>query len=89
MPAGRPKSDATRIKNLEAQLETLQAELDAAYKVANDAREAPIEMSVLFLDMWCILEDMIARFDHLDEGLVRANLMALKLMADKGSDMHY
>ena len=88
MPAGRPKSDATRIKELQSELEEMEASFRAAQDVANNAREMPIEMGAIFFDMWCILDDMVQRFDQLDEGLLIANLKALKLMADKGSDYY-
>ena len=88
MPAGRPKSEATIIKELEARIKDLEAGYRAAEEVANNARAMPIEMGSLFFDMWCILEDMTKRFDQMDEGLLIANLTALKLMADKGSDYY-
>lgn len=85
---GRPKSEATRIKELESRIKDLERELIAAAHVANTAREAPIEMSIVFFDMWCILNDMVERYDSIDEGLILAHLKALTLMADKGSEMH-
>lgn len=88
MPAGRPKSEATIIKELEARIKDLEADYKPAEEVANNAREMPIEMGAIFFDMWCILDDMTKRFDQLDEGLLIANLNALKMMADKGSDYY-
>ncbi len=88
MPAGRPKSEATIIKELEARIKDLEAAYKAAEEVANNARAKPIEMSDLFFNMWCILDDMVERYDQIDEGVLIANLKALKLMADKGSEYY-
>lgn len=87
MPAGRPKSDATRIKELEAQIEVLQEELESAYRVANQAREKPLKMGSLFFDIWVIAQHINEKAYDMDEGLMLAQLKAIECMADRGVEM--
>ena len=87
MPAGRPKSESTRIKELEAQVEVLKEELESAYRVANQARETPQKMSSLFCDIWILAQHINENAYDVDEGLMLAQLKAIECMAHLGSEM--
>ena len=87
MPAGRPKSEATRIKELESRIKYLENELSRAAHVANEAREKPIKMGALFFDIWVLAQHINEKFFETDEGLLMAQLKAIECMADRGAEM--
>lgn len=73
----RPKADATRIKELEAQVACMSEELRLS-------RCHTAEMSSLFYDMHFILGDIYSSKDSLDE--TTPYIHALMLMAERGTE---
>jgi predicted transposase YdaD len=86
-PVGRPKSEATRIKELETRIEELESELKGAMHVANEAREKPLRMEGLFFNIHMLLEHVYENYDSMDEGLVLSQIRAAGCMAEAGSNM--
>ena len=90
MPAGRPKSEATRIKELESRIKHLENELARAIDVANVARERPMKMESLFFDISALARNVIdSYYAHPDEALLLAQIRGIECIADSGSNMYY
>ena len=83
----RPKSEATRIKDLETRIKYLELEKQKAEEEAHHVRQRAIKMSDLFFDMQVILDDLRSSEGVFEDGAAHPYVHALLLMAEKGTDI--
>ena len=88
-PKGRPKSDATKIKELEDRIKELEQALAKSFDVANHARAAPIEMSCRLFDIQQLATELIDKYHTMDEGLLLAMMSGIKSIAAEAQNEPY
>ena len=88
-PKGRPKSDETKIKELEDRIQELEKSLARSFEVANHARKAPIEMSARLFDIEKLATELIDKYPMMDEGLMLAMMSGIKSIASETQNEPY
>lgn len=83
----RPKSEATRIKDLETQVKYLELEKQKAEEEAHRNLQRALAMSSLFFDMYFLLLELQDNQDIFEDGNPGPYITALSLMAEKGTEL--
>lgn len=87
--AGRPKSDATKIRELEERIQELEKALARSFEVANHARAAPIEMSCRLYEIEQLATELVDRYPSMEEGLMLAMVSGIKSIASEAQNEPY
>ena len=89
MPAGRPKGDATRIKELEERIKHLESELARAIEVTNRARSIPNDMWSIFYNIEILADHIYGEYPAVPEHILLANIQAIGALAAKGQTIEF
>lgn len=89
MPAGRPKTDKTIIKNLQAEVDyllkqnaELQQSLANAITDTHKAQRETAELRSKFCDFYFLLGEIDNEYPKMDEGIMLAIIRMLRDVAD-------